>query len=98
MATWRCLSGMAIVCPWLILVAAAADSPAPIRTFSSRDSLSPQADESADARACLDNLIWKPGDFEVTLEPASDSERTACARAAAIMRAVPRRRPSRRGR
>ena len=64
------------VCVWLALVAAtaAADNPAPIRTYAARDSLSPQADESADARACLDNLIWKPVEFEVTVEPAADTE------------------------
>ena len=71
-----------VVRVWLGLVAAfsisisvpAAENPVPVRTHAARDSLAPQADDSADVRACLENLIWKPGEFEVTVEPAADME------------------------
>lgn len=46
----------------------------PVQRFQVRDTLAPRTDPSSDAQACLDNLIWKPGDFEVTLEPSTDSE------------------------
>lgn len=64
-----------LVCLSLVLTtsAFAANEPAPaVRTYAARDTLAPQADESADARACLDNLTWKPGVFEVAVEPSDD--------------------------
>ncbi len=45
-----------------------------VQKFAARDTLAPQPDESADARDCLEYLTWKPTNFEVTLEPAADTE------------------------
>ena len=45
-----------------------------VRTFKTRDTLAPQAEEIADAKACVENLTWQPAEFTVTLEPATDSE------------------------
>ena len=64
---------------WLVLVAVAsgADETEPtqrIQTYAARDSLAPQLDDSPDARACIEHLIWKPTEFDVTLEPAADTE------------------------
>ena len=42
------------------------------KTFPARDTLAPQAEESPDAKACLVGLIWKPVEFEVTVEAGSD--------------------------
>ena len=42
------------------------------KTFSARDSLSPQMEESSDAKACLTGLVWQPGEFEVTVETGND--------------------------
>lgn len=61
--------GSAIVCE-----ARGDERPAAIQHFDARDTLAPQADDSVDAKACIDHLTWKPGDFKVTLEPATDSE------------------------
>jgi hypothetical protein len=33
--------------------------------YQARDSLAPPKDESADAQACLDELTWTPGEFQV---------------------------------
>lgn len=76
MVACRILSLGRMTCFWLLLIvpAIAADAPTPTRTFAARDTLAPQPDESADARACLENLTWKPTEFEVSLEPATDSE------------------------
>lgn len=62
-------------CLWLGLwtVAHGEEQPA-VRVFAARDSIAPQPDDSPDACACFENLIWKPVDFEVTVEPASDSD------------------------
>lgn len=43
-------------------------------TYAAKDSLAPQAAATDDVRACLDGLTWKPRDFAVTVEPASDAE------------------------
>lgn len=59
---------------WLTLAPALlADDAAPPKVFQAKDSLNPQADESSDARACLENLIWKAGEFKVTIEPTTES-------------------------
>jgi pimeloyl-ACP methyl ester carboxylesterase len=65
---------MALVATVHMATVRGTDIPAPVRTYAARDTLAPQPDDSADARACLENLIWKPGEFEVTVEPARDSE------------------------
>jgi dienelactone hydrolase len=66
---WFAVAGWA----WLLITPAAAQvSPAAISAYSARDTLTPQADELADANACLDGLVWKPVEFEVTIEPGSD--------------------------
>jgi dienelactone hydrolase len=67
-----CFIKSAIVSLVVLGVAHAADAPVRVQKYSARDSLAPQADDSADARACLDNLCWKPGAFEVTVEPTND--------------------------
>ncbi|MBC8289104.1 MAG: hypothetical protein H8E37_02205 [Planctomycetes bacterium] len=36
--------------------------------FDTKDSLSPGEETSADARTCLEGLIWKPTGFQVTCE------------------------------
>lgn len=60
---------------WLTLVVvASADEQPAIRSFMARDSIAPQPDDSADARDCFENLIWKPVDFEVTVEQATDPD------------------------
>lgn len=76
MATNRLLKVVTGVCIWgaMVSMVSAADDPVPVQTHAARDSLSPQADDSADARACLENLIWRTGEFQVTVEPASDGE------------------------
>lgn len=60
---------------WLLLgtVCMSAEDSAVIRRFSARDTLAPQPDDLSDARQCIDNLAWKPGEFEVTIEPAADT-------------------------
>jgi dienelactone hydrolase len=71
------MSGVTRLVPlWLLLVAAvqAADAPGPAKTYQAQDSLAPAPDASADAQDCLDKLVWKPGAFEVTIEPAKDPE------------------------
>lgn len=60
-----------LACAPLLLTAA---EPAPVRTYAAKDSLNPQADDSADARACIENLTWKPVDFQVSVEPSSDAD------------------------
>ena len=66
---------------WLALAPAVLAAEAPEkRTFSAKDTLNPQAEESADARACLENLIWKPDPFEVTVEPSTGSSLEAYVR------------------
>ncbi len=42
------------------------------KTFLARDTLAPQAEESPDAKACLAGLVWKPVEFEVTVEAGTD--------------------------
>ncbi len=42
------------------------------KSYPARDTLAPQEDESADAKACLAGLIWKPVEFEVTVEAGGD--------------------------
>jgi dienelactone hydrolase len=42
----------------------------PEATFPAHDSLAPRPEDDADARACLDGLLWKPGGFTVRLEEA----------------------------
>lgn len=50
-----------------------ADEGLPFGVYPARDSLQPMADDSADARSCLDNLLWNPAEFEVTVQrPAFD--------------------------
>jgi pimeloyl-ACP methyl ester carboxylesterase len=72
----RTLLAVALVCLGVTtsVDAWAEDSPKATQTFIARDTIAPQPDDSADARACIDHLIWKPGEFKVTIEPASDSE------------------------
>ena len=57
----------------LLGFAQAADRLPEIKSYQVRDTLAPAPDPSADAQDCLDHLVWKPGDFEVVLEPAKDS-------------------------
>jgi dienelactone hydrolase len=40
-----------------------------LQTFTATDSLAPGEESIADARECLDGLLWKPTTFEVTLKP-----------------------------
>jgi dienelactone hydrolase len=40
------------------------------RTFDSKDSLKCEDDGSEDAQACLTGLLWKPGEFKVSIEEA----------------------------
>ncbi|MDB5345656.1 MAG: abhydrolase 18 [Schlesneria sp.] len=72
----RTLLAVALVCVAVTMPvdAWAEDTPKAPQTFYARDTIAPQPDDSADAKACIDHLIWKPGDFKVTIEPASDSE------------------------
>lgn len=42
--------------------------------FTARDSLEPGNEPSADARACLEGLTWKPGIFSVHLEPTNKAD------------------------
>ena len=42
------------------------------KAFPARDTLAPQAEESLDAKACLAGLVWKPVEFEVSVEAGSD--------------------------
>lgn len=63
------------ICLWLgIWSVVSADEKPAISSYKARDSIAPQGDESADARACFENLIWKPTEFEVTVEPATDTD------------------------
>lgn len=39
------------------------------RTFAARDSLNVGREDNADARDCLDGLIWKPAEFTVRCQP-----------------------------
>lgn len=64
----------------LSVVASAADDPVSIRKYQARDTLAPAPDKSPDAQACLDNLLWKPGEFEVSVEPARDAAMEALIR------------------
>lgn len=41
-------------------------------TYSAQDTLKPAVEDSADARACLEGLVWKPAAFTVTLERKGD--------------------------
>lgn len=50
------------------------ERPTTTQHYDARDTLAPQADDSDDAKACLEHLTWKPGDFKVTFEPATDTE------------------------
>lgn len=42
------------------------------KVYAARDSLAPQSDPSADAKKCLDGLVWKPVQFEVAVEAGTD--------------------------
>lgn len=50
------------------------------RRFTARDTLKPAAAETDDARACLDGLCWKPGEFAMTVERTPDAEHHAVIR------------------
>ena len=60
------------LCLLMAVVAQSADEKPAVKTFRARDTLAPPPDAIADAQACLDNLVWKPADFDVTLEPGHD--------------------------
>lgn len=52
---------------------ALAETPAtPGATFPARDTLDPGVESSADAKACLDGLVWQAADFQVRCETARD--------------------------
>lgn len=72
----RTVLAVALVCVGVTtpVGAWAEDSPKAHQTFNARDTIAPQPDDSADAKTCIEHLIWKPSDFKVTIEPASDSE------------------------
>lgn len=72
----RTLLAVALVCLGQTTPSSAwaEDSPKARQSFNARDTIAPQPDDSADAKACVDHLIWRAGDFKVTIEPASDSE------------------------
>jgi len=42
------------------------------KTFPARDTLASQPEESPEAKECLAGLVWKPVEFEVTVEAGSD--------------------------
>ena len=42
-----------------------------VKTFQAKDGLAPGEESTADAKECLDGLVWKPATFEVTLKPNS---------------------------
>ncbi len=44
----------------------------PGATFAARDTLDPGDESSADAKACLDGLIWEAADFQVRCETARE--------------------------
>ena len=51
---------------------ASAAPPVPIgKTFVGRDTLDPNKDDSQDAQACLDGLVWPAAEFEVRCEQSS---------------------------
>lgn len=52
------------------LVSSAHEIP-PVQTFTAKDGLSPAEEASQDAQECLQGLLWKPGPFDVTLQPNS---------------------------
>jgi dienelactone hydrolase len=54
--------------------------PSPGATFAAADSLDPQADATADGRACLDGLLWEPQPFEVVIEQAAPDRGDAAVR------------------
>lgn len=43
-------------------------------TYPAQDTLKPAHDDNADAQACVDVLVWTPGEFEVTVQPVSDKD------------------------
>ncbi|MCA9088380.1 MAG: hypothetical protein KDA90_07055 [Planctomycetaceae bacterium] len=49
-------------------------------TFSTKDSLTPEQDNIADAQLCLNGLCWKPGPFQVTVQNAVDGHGDALVR------------------
>lgn len=64
---------MTILILVLVSSAASAAPPVPIgTTFVGHDTLKPRRDESDDAQACLDGLVWPSGDFEVRCEQARE--------------------------
>ena len=50
------------------------------KLFAGLDTLAPQVEESVEARACLDGLIWLPAAFEVSVEAGTDSSMEALVR------------------
>lgn len=50
------------------------------KTFHAKDTLKPKNEDSADAKACLDELTWKPSEFEVTCEKAVERRYDALVR------------------
>jgi len=63
-----------VTCGLLLLFspAAMADEPLPIQTFQAKDSFAPGDESKADAKQCLDGLLWAPAAFEVTVQPNKD--------------------------
>jgi dienelactone hydrolase len=49
----------------LVATSFAETMPAPDATFAARDSLASVVESSADAKACLDGLVWPAADFQV---------------------------------
>lgn len=62
-------SGMAKgVAAWILVAGGVfADEGNSPQTFTAHDTLAPRADESPDAQACLDGLVWTPSEFTVAV-------------------------------
>ena len=65
----------------LVLGYAISFTPAAEQQFTARDTLKPDAAAATDdAKACLDGLCWKPGEFPVTVEYTPDADHHAVIR------------------
>lgn len=68
-AYFRTLSPLMVclVVGWMATSCIAGET-VPLVTYSAKDTLNPQAEDSSDARECLENLIWPPTEFEVSVQ------------------------------
>ncbi|NQV28274.1 MAG: acetylxylan esterase [Rhodopirellula sp.] len=68
----KSLASFLVIC-CVSSVSSAADSAVSIgATFEAKDTLAPAADQREDAKQCVDNLCWKPGEFSVQIEAAAE--------------------------